>query len=226
MRIAHCSPQPAAKWREMLGLLDVRGHALVLERARSGGLVADVISHWQAWRSMRPDELVHSIVIYTDGAARLTQGWPRQVACAGWGAIILARSPAAPGQLLWLGALCSGVVCDMAMSGFLGATRPSAPVAELTAITVIFNLMIKRLEAPPPVVAVRADSVFALDMVALRARAHANHALVGHARAIAISMRKTSRIILEHVSAHKGEPGNELADILADIGMCGLSFTP
>ena len=70
------------------------------------------------------------------------------------------------------------------------------------------------------------DSVYALEGVACRARAHANHALVSLARSVALRIRATSQVAFERVSAHGGEPGNELADILADIGMCGLGFTP
>ena len=48
------------------------------------------------------------------------------------------------------------------------------------------------------------------------------------ARSVALRIRATSQVAFDHVSAHGGEPGNELtaADILADIGMCSLGFAP
>ena len=99
------------------------------------------------------------------------------------------------------------MICDPDEPGYLGATRLSAPVAELSAITAIFSLLLARLAAPPPALAVRVDSVYALEVVACRARARTNHALVSLARSVALRIRATSQVAFEQVSAHGGETG-------------------
>ena len=77
--------------------------------------------------------------VHTDGSAVLQNGWPAVPISAGWGAVFFAVRD--DGSRRLLGALWGPVDVSDTSQYFLGACRPTIPVAELTAITVVFRLL-------------------------------------------------------------------------------------
>ena len=69
----------------------------------------------------------------------LQNGWPAVPISAGWGAVFFAVRD--DGSRRLLGALWGPFGVSDASQYFLGACRPTIPVAELTAITVVFKLL-------------------------------------------------------------------------------------
>ncbi len=94
------------------------------------------VSEW-TWAS--PEQVITAVEVFTDGSSFLTQNWPRTPARGGWAVVATARI--AGGSSLFLGATCGPVVTQEEERGHLGATVPSAPAAELSAILVaLFRL--------------------------------------------------------------------------------------
>ena len=77
--------------------------------------------------------------VHTDGSAVLQNGWPAVPISAGWGAVFFAVRE--DGSRWLLGALWGPVDVSDTSQYFLGAGRPTIPVAELTAITVVIMLL-------------------------------------------------------------------------------------
>ena len=69
----------------------------------------------------------------------LQNGWPAVPILAGWGAVFVAVRE--DGSRRLLGALRGPVDVSDTSQYFLGAGRPTIPVAELTAITVVIMLL-------------------------------------------------------------------------------------
>jgi len=78
---------------------------------------------------------VDHLEVHTDGSAVLQNGWPAVPISAGWGAVFFAVR--GDGSRRLLGALWGPVDVSDTSPYFLGARRPTIPVAELTAITVV-----------------------------------------------------------------------------------------
>ena len=76
------------------------------------------------------DGTAHEFVTYTDGSATMTEKWPREAACEGWGLAILHRSAA--GQLTWCGSLSAPIYLGNRGTDVLGPTRLTNNAAELT----------------------------------------------------------------------------------------------
>ena len=99
--------------------------------------------------------------MHTDGSAVLRKWWPSVPISAGWGALFFALR--LDGARRFLGALWGPVDVDVSSQYFLGATRPTIPVAELTAITVV--LMLLRHTQFQGSVAWGTDSMYALGIM-------------------------------------------------------------
>ena len=76
--------------------------------------------------------------IFTDGSAVLGGQWPCIPQSAGWSVLFFAKTHE---QVRFLGALWGSVVINQNSSLYLGATRPTSPVAELTAITIALKVI-------------------------------------------------------------------------------------
>ena len=72
------------------GLLDPRGRrdvVSIIKRKPTGGLC----EAWNAKAWVANDEKVSAVRVFSDGSAKLLEGWPRVAASAGWTAIFLQR---------------------------------------------------------------------------------------------------------------------------------------
>ena len=76
------------------------------------------------------------LIFYTGGAAQLTKAWPRRVASAGWGVVVLGISHDGAHRRL-LGAACAPCMLE----GQFSTSAPSAPAAELTTAAAVGLLL-------------------------------------------------------------------------------------
>ena len=99
---------------------------------------------------------------------------------------------------------------------FLGASRPTSPVAEVTAIASVPRMLrAARVSIP---LTILSDSKFALGVVLGEHRALSEIPLVQLSRSEARCCRQRAGIEGRHVAAHRVHAGNEAADRLADAG--------
>ena len=82
-------------------------------------------------QDVHDDETAHEFVIYTDGSATMTEKWPREAVCTGWGLAIL--HPVA-GQLTLCESLSAPIHLGSTSTDVLGAARLTNDAAELTAL--------------------------------------------------------------------------------------------
>ena len=199
---------------------DVDAEGCLREMAETKELDSAVVEQWSSWTVLPASAVITSMVVYTDGSAALRRGWPQVVAAAGWGLVVLANATDAHGDQCsgMVGVACGPVSIVEDSVGFLGATRLSAPVGELTAIAaILFGTFRADCELPTWVFS---DSQYSVDIVQCRARAAANVDFVGRLRQAWIRRRHVFTIV--HTSAHVGVAGNELADCMAEFGCRAL----
>ena len=179
MRVTTCAVRAA------LGLADFRRLAGFAEgvddRALAQGLRGQLLS--LPWAEDGAD--ITELSVFTDGSAALSAGWPSCVASAGW-AVVCFAPLALPGggvAMKLVGAAFAPQEPRCAEPGFVGAVRPSAPTAEITAILVFLRLLVTRMNGPGLSVTLRSDCTYALDVPRCRARASSNVGLAAAARA-------------------------------------------
>ena len=163
-------------------------------------------------------DLIEELFFYTDGAAQLTKAWPRRVASAGWGVVVFGISHDGAHRRL-LGAACAPCIFE----GQFSTSAPSAPAAELTAAAAV-ELLLEEENSGAKLRLVRwiAAPTYALDVTAKRCRGNANTAMANLARGAWSAVRRLSRVETFHVRSRTGEPGNECADVLAELGRQGM----
>ena len=122
---------------------------------------------------------------------------------------------------MFLGAAFAPVLIGAQVPGSFGLLRPSAPAAELTAVTAVLALLRTRVRRALPALSISTDCRYAVDVPQLKARTGANHLLAKVARAEFAARARESFTELQHVRGHSGDPGNELADVIADLGCAG-----
>ena len=59
-------------------------HSIVAEKQ----LPTELLDEWTSWAGMKDEEPVHSLEIFTDGAASLSDVWPRAVRSAVRGLLV------------------------------------------------------------------------------------------------------------------------------------------
>ena len=101
-----------------------------------------------------------------------------------------------------------------------GCSGP-VPAAELTAVTAVLALLRTRLRGALPALSIALDCEYAVGVPQLKARSVANHVLAKVARAEFDARDKLSPTELRHIRGHSGDPGNELADVIAYLGCAG-----
>ena len=209
----------SVQWRQKLGLSDYRSDHGFFERGccqTNGrrGLYRNGIHGCGLLKQHRIEE----IIFETDGAAQLTKAWPRRVASAGWGVVVFGISHDGAHRRL-LGAACAPSMLE----GHFSTSAPSAPVAELTAAAAVGLLLeVWNSGAKLRCASWIADSTYALDVTTQRCRVNANTAMANLARGASSAVRRLSRVGTFHVRSHTGEPGNECADVLAELGRQGM----
>ena len=113
-----------------------------------------------------------------------------------------------------------GVGCAPCMlEGQFSTSSPSAPAAELTAAAAAVELLLEEGNSSGKLRRVSwiAHSTYALNVAAQRCRVSANTVMANHARGAWSAARRLSRVETSHVHSHTGEPGNECADVLAEL---------
>ena len=117
-------------------------------------------NRFQVGRRLMPmgDELCTQLIAYTDGSACMTRVWPRLAAEAGWGSVIFAVDASSAWKLA--GGIWGQVETDPAAQLFFGASRPTSPVAEITAIASVLRMLrAARVSIP---LTILSDSKYAL----------------------------------------------------------------
>ena len=81
------SATPPAKWASQWGRFAPLWVRLVCEVTQGFTTLAEqplawkLLDQWSEWPWENEDEVLHSLKVYTDGAASLTQVWPKDAAC-------------------------------------------------------------------------------------------------------------------------------------------------
>ena len=152
--------------------------------------------------------------VRTDGSAVLRKGWPVVPISAGWGALFVVVKPDRSWR--FLGALWGPVDVNESSQYFLGATRPTIPVAEITAFTVV--LMLLRQMQFQGSVAWGTDSLYALGIMTLGYGGATECNFVNGARKEARVAKASWNLKGFHTPSHIGFPPKECADVLALLG--------
>ena len=79
-------------------------------------------------------------------------------------------------------------------------------------------LLRTRLRGTAPSLSIASDCEYAIGVPQLKARSTTNHVLTKVARAEFEARGKVHQTELRQVRGHSGDPGNELADVIADLG--------
>ena len=126
------------------------------------GLQPEVLEQTSRWPSAHAhgDEPCTQLIAYTDGSA-CTRAWPRLVAEAGWGAFIFAVD--ASGVWRLAGDVWGPVETDPAAQLFLGASRPTSPVAEVTATASVLRMLLAARVSIP--LTILSDSQYTMGVV-------------------------------------------------------------
>ena len=102
------------------------------------------LSVWRAilaWGPLPTDDDnigFNNVDIFTDGSTVMSRQWPSTPIAASWSVYFL---PKVPGQIRFLGALWGAVAIEQMDPLCFGATRPTSPVAELSAIDVALKML-------------------------------------------------------------------------------------
>ena len=179
---------------------------VLLDELRGRGLLKgfqpEVLEQIPRWPSAhaRGDEACTQLIAYTDGSACMTRAWPRLAAEAWWGAVIFAVD--ASGVWRLAGGVWGPVETDPAAQLSLDASRPTSPVAEVTAIASVPRMLrAARVSIP---LTILSDSQYALGVVVGEDRALSEIRLVQLARSEARCYRQRAGIEGHHVAAHRG----------------------
>ena len=210
-----------ADFSRRVPLDELRGRGLMK------GLQLEVLEQISRWPSARAhgDEACTQLIAYTDGSACMTSAWPRLAAEAGWGAVIFAVG--ASGDWRLAGGIWEPVETDPAAQLFLGASRPTSPVAEVTTIASVLR-MLRAAHVSIPLT-ILSDSQYALGVVLGEDRALSEIPPVQLARSEARCHRQRAGIEGRHVAAHSGLAGNEFGGCWpqavdgAGAGRCALA---
>ena len=118
-------------------------------------------------------------------------------------------------------------MCSCMKEGQFSTSAPSAPAAEVTGAAAV-GLLLKEENTGARVRRVRwmADSTYALDVAAQKCKVSANAAMANHARGAWARVQRMTRVEACHVRSHTGEPGNECADVMAELSRRGLRWRP
>ena len=150
--------------------------------------VLEQISRWPSAQAHRC-EACTQLIACTDGSACMTRAWPRLAAEAGWVAVIIAVDAAGVWRLA--GGVWGPAETDPATQFFLGASRPTSPVAEVTAIASVLRMLrAARVSVP---LTILSDSKYALGVVLGEDRALSEIPLVHLARSEARRYRQPPR---------------------------------
>ena len=206
-----------SEFRRRLGIVDARtlpGFAAVLASKHVDMRFAEA---WVQWRWLPDEAGVAFVAAYTDGAAVLDTVGRSASSSAGWGVVFIATVFLHEDVLTGiLGMLFGPVVTQAGDVGYCGASHISAPVAELTAMTVALALPngAPRGECTPMIIF--SDSLYTVETVSCRQRALANADTIQQLRRL--WWRVADHTQLRHIRAHAGHLGNELADTRAELG--------
>ena len=198
------------QWREELGLVDFRGDRAFWQEVATKRIELRIVQEWNSWVRASEANSIEELIFHTDGAAQLTEAWPRRVASAGWGAIVFEVSPDGTHRRL-LGAACAPCMADGQFS--------TSPAAELTAAAAI-GLLLEEENSGGRVrrVCWIAESTYVLYVAVQKCKVSANAAWS--------RVPRMTRAQARHVCSHAGEPGNECVDVLAELGRRGLRWSP
>ena len=145
-------------------------------------------------------EQAHEFVIYTGGSATMTEMWPREAVCAGWGLAVLHRSAA--GQMTWRGSLSAPIQFGSTGRDVLGAARLTSNAAELKALLATLTWR-ATLSGWVRVIRIVSDSKVFIEL-----DVHStNTALVQQCRHVLTMCRAVASTVLVHKYSHQGLSG-------------------
>ena len=182
---------------QKLGLMDFRGDRAFLREVVAKQIDEGIVQEWNLWVWAAETDSNEELIFNTDGAAQLTEAWPRRVASAGWSVFVFGISHDGAHRRL-LGAACAPCMLE----GQFSTSAPSAPAAERTAAAAV-GLLLEEGNSGARLRRVSwiADSTYALNVA-------------GSAPTLSWpTTRRLSRVETCHVHSHAGELGNECADM-------------
>ena len=142
-------------------------------------LPTELLGEWNSLAWMKDEEPVHSLEIFTDGAASLNDVWSRAVLSSGWCAVFLSQT--AQGVAL-VGAMYGPVVCDPGSHAHVGVSRLSSSAAELNTLMLAVRGVSVALQLEELGVPWLNTSFVSVGIMQFETRAVANHAQAQMAR--------------------------------------------
>ena len=192
------------------GLVDPRADplcaAIAARKCAAGDLCLEVVRAWRDWPWIPAAAELEAIVIYTDGSALDGE---RGVTTGGWGLIILAVARVSGTRVFGLvGA--AGAALDAGP----GSLRATAPLAELTGIHAALSLLHVCPLLAGTAVVILSDCQYAIAAATAKCSTSAHASAASPAQQLFVSW--PGLCLFGWVPGHQSDPGNELADVVAN----------
>ena len=209
-------PRPTAAIVKRLAGLDAYNNLELFDRMLQHDSDDSVKHAWSKWAWAEDEQEITALHIFTDGAADLK-------VTSGCGIVVFGSS--VNNGMILIGWAFAPTLLDSHSEFYVGATGHTAPVAEASAIHRVLHGVAAIVESHTLAsVTINADATYVLDIVKGTSAANSNIMLVQGIRRMVGQVRRRTRIIAKHVKGHSGDPGNEFADLLSNLGKEGKTF--
>ena len=211
-----------SRWRATLCLQDPRQCPGWTDLVGKRMLPADVLAQWSQWSWA---DRQRGVPYGRRNLHRWISSAHRWLATEGLQRSLVVSVGTCNGEIKrrLLGASMGPVIVDQDQACYMGVAHPSAPAAEASAATAFLSLVDAQQQAPAAAIWWRSDSETALGLASLSQTARRDRAIAYRLRALAVRTRQKSVFHSYHVKGHSADPGNEMADVCAEMGYAGFS---
>ena len=175
-----------------------------------------------SWSHLPSDNFMHvqELEAHTDGSATMTDQWPQIPSSAGWSIVLVARD--IQGKPWFLGALWGPLSILPSSKYFLGASRPTSPVAEMSAPSALL-LMLRATHMVLPLRCYTDSTNTAAHINTLQKATGGPRLVNNYAKTLdGTDFRHHLRLFI--IRATLAFPPNECADVTANMGRKAINL--